>query len=153
MWIGILDSSAMLSVVSPIRCHWSLHDRSTCGDSAACHTAPDTINLLHEQFPRHVISKHGNLKPWGCFLWGSLRSLDYTNNPQTIQTPEGGICSCYQWYSARSVWKSDRKLCEESGLVSNGHWLDTIFHYQAEIMYCNNSCFFFINLASKYMVL
>jgi len=62
-------------------------------DSATCHSARETTELLQEKFPCHVISRNGdrnwpprscNLTPCDFFLWGFVKCRVYANKPQTI---------------------------------------------------------------------
>jgi len=71
---------------------WKICD-SFQQEGATCHTATDTINLLHTKFPGRVISRKGdvNWPPRSCdltsldyFLWGYVKSQVYKNNPQSI---------------------------------------------------------------------
>ena len=63
-------------------------------DGATCHTARETIQLLHQSFPGRVISRFGDqnwprrscdLTPLDFFLWGFLKSMVYANKPTTTQ--------------------------------------------------------------------
>jgi hypothetical protein len=62
-------------------------------DGATCHTAHQTIALLHEKFPGRVLSRNADrncparscdLTPCDFFLWGYLKSQVYENNPRSI---------------------------------------------------------------------
>jgi hypothetical protein len=59
-------------------------------DGASCHTARETIELLREKFPGHVISRNGdqNWPQRSCdltardfFLWGFVKSRVNANKP------------------------------------------------------------------------
>ena len=67
---------------------------------ATCHTANKRINLLEETFGEHIVSRRGpvawpprscDLTPLDYFLWGSVKSLVYTDNPDTIDALEENI--------------------------------------------------------------
>lgn len=77
---------------------WPIIDTGDLGqkwfqqDGATSHTARETMNLLRERFEERIISRHGpinwpprscDLTPLDFFLWGYVKSLVYTNNPQT----------------------------------------------------------------------
>jgi hypothetical protein len=61
-------------------------------DGATAHTKRVSMDIVQEMFPRHVISKHGDL-PWpacsadlsvcDCFLCGYLRAKVFINRPRT----------------------------------------------------------------------
>ncbi|GFV02884.1 transposable element Tc3 transposase [Trichonephila clavipes] len=62
-------------------------------DDAICHTARATIDLLKDTFGDRLISRFGpvnwpprscDLTPLDYFLWGYVRSLVYTDKPQTL---------------------------------------------------------------------
>ncbi|GFV59721.1 DUF4817 domain-containing protein [Trichonephila clavipes] len=69
-------------------------------DSAACHTARATIDLLKDTFDDPLISRFGpvnwpprscDLTPLGYFLWGYLKSLVYADKPRTLDHLEDNI--------------------------------------------------------------
>ncbi|GFT31437.1 DUF4817 domain-containing protein [Trichonephila clavipes] len=70
-------------------------------DSATCHTACATIDLLKDTFGDHLISRLGpvnwpprscDLTPLDYFLWGYVKPLVYADKPQTLDHLEGNIC-------------------------------------------------------------
>ncbi|GFW89302.1 transposable element Tc3 transposase [Trichonephila clavipes] len=70
-------------------------------DGATCHTARDTIDLLKNTFGDRLISRFGpvnwppkswDLTPPDYFLWGYVKSLVYTDKPQTLDHLEDNIC-------------------------------------------------------------
>ncbi|XP_073828918.1 uncharacterized protein [Musca autumnalis] len=63
-------------------------------DGATCHTANETMALLHNKFNGRVISRYGDvnwpprscdLTPLDFFLWGYLKEKVYVDKPATIQ--------------------------------------------------------------------
>ncbi|GFS86100.1 DUF4817 domain-containing protein [Trichonephila clavipes] len=69
-------------------------------DGATCHTARATINLLKDTFGDRLISRFGpvnwpprscDLTPLDYFLWGYVKSLVYTDKPQTLHHLENNI--------------------------------------------------------------
>ena len=67
-------------------------------DDVTCHTANETIQLLHETFPSREFSCFGDqdwpprscaLKPLNFFLWGYLKSKVYVNNLTTTHALRG----------------------------------------------------------------
>ncbi|GFV07234.1 uncharacterized protein TNCV_1312321 [Trichonephila clavipes] len=69
-------------------------------DSATCHTARATIDLLKDTFGDRLISRFGsvNWPPRSCdltaldyFLWGYVKSLVYADKPQTLDHLEDNI--------------------------------------------------------------
>ncbi|EFN78033.1 hypothetical protein EAI_06421, partial [Harpegnathos saltator] len=62
-------------------------------DGATCHTARETIQLLHESFPGRVISRFGDQIV--RFLFGGfLKSKVYANKPTTIHALKEEIERC-----------------------------------------------------------
>ncbi|GFW75075.1 uncharacterized protein TNCV_447801 [Trichonephila clavipes] len=64
---------------------------------ATCHTARATIDLLKDTFGDRLISRFGpvnwpprscDLTPLDYFLWGYVKSLVYTDKPQTLDDLE-----------------------------------------------------------------
>ncbi|GFU14567.1 putative DD41D transposase [Trichonephila clavipes] len=62
-------------------------------DGATCHTAHATIDLLKDTFGDRLISRFGpvnwpprscDLTPLDYFLWGYVKSLLYSDKPQTL---------------------------------------------------------------------
>ncbi|GFY27969.1 transposase [Trichonephila clavipes] len=69
-------------------------------DGATCHTARATIDLLKDTFGDRLISRFGpvnwpprscDLTPLDYFLWGYVKSLVYTDKPQTLNHLEDNI--------------------------------------------------------------
>ncbi|GFX30396.1 putative LOC100569746 [Trichonephila clavipes] len=69
-------------------------------DSATCHTARATIDLLKDTFGDRLISRFGpvnwpprscDLTPLDYFLWGYVKSLVYADKPQTLDHLEDTI--------------------------------------------------------------
>ncbi|GFW05742.1 uncharacterized protein TNCV_4627511 [Trichonephila clavipes] len=69
-------------------------------DGATCHTARATIDLLKDTFGDRLISRFGpvnwpprscDLTPLDYFLWGYVKSLVYTDKPQTLDHLEDNI--------------------------------------------------------------
>ena len=69
-------------------------------DSATCHTARVTMDLLRGEFGEHFILRSGpvNQPPRSCgltpldyFLWGYVQALVYTDKPASIDALEGNI--------------------------------------------------------------
>ncbi|GFY18300.1 putative DD41D transposase [Trichonephila clavipes] len=69
-------------------------------DVATCHTAHATIDLLKDTFGHRLISRFGpvnwpprscDLTPLDYFLWGYVKSLVYTDKPQTLDYLEDNI--------------------------------------------------------------
>ncbi|GFW50318.1 putative DD41D transposase [Trichonephila clavipes] len=69
-------------------------------DGATCHTARATIDLLKDTFGDRLILRFGpenwpprscDLTPLDYFLWGYVKSLVYTDEPQTLDHLEDNI--------------------------------------------------------------
>ncbi|GFW46474.1 putative LOC100569746 [Trichonephila clavipes] len=69
-------------------------------DGATCHTARATIDLLKDTFGDRLISHFGpvnwpsrsyDLTPLDYFLWGYIKSLVYSDKPQTLDPLEDNI--------------------------------------------------------------
>ncbi|GFS77368.1 DUF4817 domain-containing protein [Trichonephila clavipes] len=69
-------------------------------DSATCHTARATIDLLKDTLGDRLISRFGpvnwpprscDLTPLDYFLWGYVKSLIYSDKPQTLDHLEDNI--------------------------------------------------------------
>ena len=62
-------------------------------DGATVHTANESMTIVRNMFPGHLISRFGDV-PWpprspdlstcDFFLWGYLKSRVYTHNPRTL---------------------------------------------------------------------
>ena len=98
-------------------------------DDATCHTANETIQLLHETLPGRVLSRFDdqNWPPTSCdlipldfFLWDYLKSKVYANNPTTIRALQEEIKRCIneiQPQLRRKVMKNfdERvRMCQQS---------------------------------------
>ena len=86
--------------VMPIIRENDVDDFSFQQDGATCHTARPTINLLRPLFPGRLISKNcdfdwpprsPDLTPPDFYLWGSLKSKVYANNPKTLAQLKANI--------------------------------------------------------------
>ncbi|GFU85874.1 transposable element Tc3 transposase [Trichonephila clavipes] len=69
-------------------------------DGSTCHTARATIDLLKDTFGDRLISRFGpvnwpprscDLTPLDYFLWGYVKSLVYSDKPQTLDHLEDNI--------------------------------------------------------------
>ncbi|GFW63496.1 uncharacterized protein TNCV_401621 [Trichonephila clavipes] len=69
-------------------------------ESATCHTARATIDLLKDTFGDRLISRFGpekrtprscDLTPLDYFLWGYVKSLVYADKPTTLDHMEDNI--------------------------------------------------------------
>lgn len=69
-------------------------------DGATSHTAGETMDQLRDQFGERLISRFGavnwpprscDLTPLDFFLWGYVKSLVYTDNPNSIAALETNI--------------------------------------------------------------
>lgn len=109
-------------------------------DGATCHTARETIQLLHESFPGRVISRFGDqnwpprscdLTPLDFFLWGFLKSKVYANKPTTTHALKEEIERCIneiQPHLCKTVMENFDKrvrMCQQS---RGGHLPDMLFH-------------------------
>lgn len=109
-------------------------------DGATCHTAGETMQLLHETFPSRVISRFGDqnwpprscdLTPLDFFLWGYLKSKVYANKPTTIHALKQEIRRCIgeiQPHLCKMVIENFDKrvrMCQQS---LGGHLPDVLFH-------------------------
>ncbi|XP_078047551.1 uncharacterized protein LOC144475472 [Augochlora pura] len=109
-------------------------------DGATCHTARETIQLLHESFPGRVISRFGDqnwpprscdLTPLDFFLWGFLKSKVYINKPTTTHALKEEIELCIneiQPHLCKTIIENFNKrvrMCQQS---LGGHLPDMLFH-------------------------
>ncbi|KAK0166333.1 hypothetical protein PV328_004759 [Microctonus aethiopoides] len=110
-------------------------------DDAICHTARETIQLLHGSFPGRVISRFGDrnwpprscdLTPLDFFLWGFLKSKVYANKPTTIHALKEEIKRCIkdiQPHLCRTVIEDFNKrvrMCQQS---HGGHLSDIVLYH------------------------
>jgi len=95
-------------------------------DGATCHTAGETVNLLHQTFPQRLISRNGDvnwparscdLTPLDYFLWGYVKSVVYRNNPRTIDELKAEIIQV--------IGEIEPQLCE-----------NVIHNFDKRITYC-----------------
>ena len=109
-------------------------------DGATCHSASETIQLLHETFPDRVLSHFGNqnwplrlcdLTPLDIFFWGYLKLKVYVNKPTTPCALQEEIKCCLneiQPQLCRKVMKNFDKrvsMCQQS---HGGHLPDVLFN-------------------------
>jgi hypothetical protein len=109
-------------------------------DSATCHTARETTELLREKFHGRVNSRNSdqNWPPRSCnltlcdfFLWGFLISHVYANKPQTVlelKVEIRCVIGEIEPELCRNVIKSFVKragVCQQS---RGGHLSDIVFH-------------------------
>lgn len=109
-------------------------------DGATCHTARETIQLLHQSFPGRVISRFGDqnwpprscdLTPLDFFLWGFLKSMVYANKPTTTQALKEEIGRCINEIPQHLCKKvienfiKRSRVCQQS---RGGHLHDILFH-------------------------
>lgn len=106
-------------------------------DGATSHTARETIALLQEKFPSHVISRNGdqNWPPWSCdltacdfCLWGFLKSRVYVNNPEAIYALKEEI-RCHWRNQSTNMRKWHRKFPEESKSMPAKSWRTFVRHF------------------------
>lgn len=108
-------------------------------DGATAQTARDTMDLLRDAFPDHVISRFGDF-PWPArspdltcpdfFLWGYLKSLVYVNKPQTLAALKENIHQEIRNISQEVLRKVMKNVINRAQLCINsrGHHLrDIIF--------------------------
>lgn len=71
-------------------------------DGATAHTAADSMSVVKKMFPKHVISRFGDvhwparspdLSACDFFLWGLLKSKVYINKPRTLDELKDAIRS------------------------------------------------------------
>ena len=79
---------------------FDLHDRWFEQDSATCHTARVTMNVLRGEYGEHFISRSvsvnwpfrsGDWTPFDCFLWGFVKAYAYTDKPASYDALEDKI--------------------------------------------------------------
>ena len=109
-------------------------------DGATCHTARETIQLLHQSFPGRVISRFGDqnwpprscdLTPLDFFLWGFLKSMVYANKPTTTQALKDEIGRCINeipQHSCKTVIENFIKRSRACQQSRGGHLHDILFH-------------------------
>ncbi|GFX26354.1 transposable element Tc3 transposase [Trichonephila clavipes] len=100
----------------------------SCGskqDGASCHTDRDTIDLLKDTFGDRLISRFGpvnwpsrscDLTPLDYFLRDYVKSLVYTDTPQTLDHLEDNICPVNCRFTTTNFGKSHGKLDVQIGL-------------------------------------
>jgi hypothetical protein len=106
-------------------------------DGATCHTARETMQLLHETFPSRVISRFGDhprscvLTPLDFFLWGYLKSKVYANKPTTTHALKQEIRPCIgeiQPHLCKMVIENVDKRLRMFQQSLGGHLPDVLFH-------------------------
>lgn len=109
-------------------------------DGATCHSALETVALLHDKFPNRVISRHGDrewparscdLTPCDFFLWGFVKSKVYENNPQTIPELKENIQAVInniQPDVCERVMENFKDRIMRCRAAMGGHMPDVIFH-------------------------
>ncbi|GFW30524.1 uncharacterized protein TNCV_454621 [Trichonephila clavipes] len=87
-------------------------------DGATCHTARATIDLLKDTFGDRLISRFGpvnwpprscDLTPLDYFLWGYVKSLVYTDKPQTLTIWKTTFSVLLPIYGHK-CWKKSSKI-------------------------------------------
>ncbi|GFX88358.1 uncharacterized protein TNCV_1705781 [Trichonephila clavipes] len=87
-------------------------------DSATCHTARATIDLLKDTFGDRLMSRFGpvnwpsrfcDLTKLGYFLWGYVKSLVYADKPQTLDHLEDNIHWLLPIYGHK-CWKKSSEI-------------------------------------------
>ncbi|GFX54838.1 DUF4817 domain-containing protein [Trichonephila clavipes] len=103
-------------------------------DSATCHTARATIDLLKDTFGDRLISRFVpmnwpprscDLTPLDYYLWSYVMSLVYADKPQTLDHLEDNIrrvIADIRPICCRYVGKSHRKLDVQIGLHPSQPW-------------------------------
>ncbi|GFX12094.1 transposable element Tc3 transposase [Trichonephila clavipes] len=99
-------------------------------DSATCHTARATIDLLKDIFGDRLFSRFGpvnwpprscDLTPLDYFLWGYVKSLVYVDKPQTLDHLEDNIRRVIADIRPQML-ESHRKLDVQIGLHPSQPW-------------------------------
>jgi len=109
-------------------------------DGATCHTANDTMELLHEMFGNNIISRRATLA-WpprspdltapDYFLWGYLKERVYTNKPETLEDLKENIrreIHAINPATLRSVMNNALVRARACIAVEGRHLKDVIFH-------------------------
>lgn len=109
-------------------------------DGATCHTARETLTILHESFPNRVISRFGDqnwpprscdLTPLDFWLWGYLKSQVYANKPATTEALKTEIRRCineippHVYNTVIENFSKRVRMCHQS---RGGHLPDILFH-------------------------
>lgn len=109
-------------------------------DGATCHTAEDTLDILHNRFEGMVISRRGDvnwpprscdLTPLDFFLWGFLKSQVYADKPLNTAALKANITHAIGQIQpdlcARVMenWTFRMRATQRS---RGGHLNDVIFH-------------------------
>ncbi|GFV62505.1 SCAN domain-containing protein 3 [Trichonephila clavipes] len=107
-------------------------------DTATCHTARATINLLKDTFGDRLISRFGpvnwpprscDLTPLDYFLWGYVKSLVYADKPQTLDYLKTTFAVLLSMYGHK-CWKDIENWTSRFDYIraSRGsHMLEIIF--------------------------
>lgn len=109
-------------------------------DGATCHTARETMTVLHESFPGRVICRFGDqnwpprscdLTPLDFWLWGNLKSQVYANKPATTEALKAEIRRCineippHVCNTVIANFVKRVRTCQQS---RGGHLSDVLFH-------------------------
>lgn len=109
-------------------------------DGATCHTAGQTIQLLKSKFSERLISRNGpinwpprscDLTPLDFFLWGYVKSLVYSNKPDTLEVLKTNIEHAIAGISSdlckrvMENWIQRMDICKRA---LGGHMSDVEFH-------------------------
>ncbi|CAK1590754.1 unnamed protein product [Parnassius mnemosyne] len=109
-------------------------------DGATCHTAHETIDLLQQRFPEHIISRNSDvnwpprscdLTPCDFFLWGFVKSRVYANKPETIPELKSEIQRVIgeiQPHLCAKVMENFMKRVMACHRSRGGHLPDILFH-------------------------
>ena len=64
-------------------------------DSATCHTAEATLDVLHPVFEHRIISRRAEVvwppRSLGYYLWGAVKGKWYADKPETIDALKDNI--------------------------------------------------------------
>ena len=108
-------------------------------DEATCHTARETLQLLHVKFPDRVISRFGDvnwparscdLTPLDYFLWGYVKGKVYRDNPRTVEALKAEIIRVVgeiEQSQCRNVTENFDKRIRYCKDARGGHIGDIIF--------------------------
>ncbi len=108
-------------------------------DGATCHTAGETMELLHKHFGNRIISRGTDLcwpprsPDLSCcdyFLWGYLKSKVYINKPRDLEQLRANIereSAAISNEMLKKVTENFRKRTEDAIKNKGGHLRDIIF--------------------------
>ena len=110
-------------------------------DSATCHTAEATLDVLRPFFKDRIISRRADVvwpaRSWDLtslnyYLWGAVKDKCYANKPETIQALKDNICEAIfeiQLHTIDNVLKNWTD-CVGYCMASRGsHLNEIILHY------------------------